>query len=261
MFRKNNTRVGLIRILSLWGLSFIGVLLIWDSVVRYGLVSPAAFARPWEVAVVMPNLFSPSGNLGDVISTITRSLLAFAISVPVGIIAGCLIFFLGSLRAPASFMIDFLRSIPATALVPVFMILYGIGDTAKVAVGTFSSALVICVATLAGFKSRSITRLGVAKTLGFTPWQQLILVDIPESAAQIFLGLRTGISLALILVVVSEMLIGANKGLGKVIADMRYTDDKGRLYAALIVTGGIGYIFNVVLSAIETRTLHWRGMQ
>lgn len=87
------------------------------------------------------------------------------------------------------------------------------------------------------------------------------LVDIPEAAPQIFLGLRTGISLALILVVVSEMLIGSNHGLGKVIADMRYTDDKGRMYAALITTGMIGFACNKLLMLIEKKTIHWRGVQ
>ena len=89
--------------------------------------------------------------------------------------------------------------------------------------------------------------------------ERFLLLDLPEAAPHIFLGLRTGISLALILVVVSEMLIGSNNGLGKVIQDMRYTDDKGRMYAALITSGAIGYVYNQVLRVIELRVVHWRG--
>jgi NitT/TauT family transport system permease protein len=87
----------------------------------------------------------------------------------------------------------------------------------------------------------------------------MLLLDLPEAAPQIFLGMRTGISLALILVVVSEMLIGSNRGLGRVIADMRYTDDTPRLYAALIVAGAIGFFFNILISFIERQLVHWRG--
>lgn len=95
-------------------------------------------------------------------STLTKSLLAFALSVPCGIVIGAIIYFGGPIRQSGGFLVDFLRSIPATALVPVFLILYGVGDTTKVAVGVFSSALVICLATIVGFDSRNTTRTGVA---------------------------------------------------------------------------------------------------
>jgi NitT/TauT family transport system permease protein len=202
-----------------------------------------------------------SGNLPDVWSTISRSVMAFAISVPIGLVVGFLIFFGGQARPPAEFLLDFLRSIPATALVPLFLIIYGIGDTTKIAVGAFSSALVICLSVMAGLRGRSSTRLGVARTLGLTGMKRMILLDLPEAAPQLFLGMRTGISLALILVVVSEMLIGSNRGLGKVIADMRYTDDTPRLYAAIIVAGAIGFLFNVIVAFAEQQLVHWRGRQ
>jgi NitT/TauT family transport system permease protein len=101
--------------------------------------------------------------------------------------------------------------------------------------------------------------LGVAHTLGLKGIKRMVLLDIPEAAPQLFLGMRTGISLALILVVVSEMLIGSNRGLGKVIADMRYTDDTPRLYAALFVAGVIGFLYNALVAFAERHLLHWRG--
>ena len=242
-----------------WFLFFGVAVLIWEGALSLKLVSPAALAHPGEVIRSLPKVLAVSGNLGDVWSTISRSALAFLISVPVGVAAGFLIFFGGKSRQPAEFAVDFLRSIPATALVPVFLIIYGIGDTTKIAVGTFSSALVICLSALAGLRGRSSTRLGVAHTLGFKGIKRMVLLDIPEAAPQLFLGMRTGISLALILVVVSEMLIGSNRGLGKVIADMRYTDDTPRLYAALFVAGVIGFLYNALVAFAERHLLHWRG--
>jgi ABC-type nitrate/sulfonate/bicarbonate transport system permease component len=242
-----------------WLVFFGIVLVIWEGALRLRLVSPAALAHPIEVARTLPSIFSPSGNLSDVWSTISRSLFAFGLSVPIGVVAGFLIFFGGEARNPAEFALDFARSIPATALVPVFLIMFGVGDTTKVAVGAFSSALVICLSALAGLRGRSSTRLGVARTLRLTGMKRMVLLDVPEAAPQLFLGMRTGISLALILVVVSEMLIGSNHGLGKVIADMRYTDDVPRLYAALVAAGAIGFLYNAVLAALERQLLHWQG--
>lgn len=241
-------------------LIFFGVaVMVWEGALALKLVSPAALAHPGEVVKALPKVLSMSGNLPDVWSTINRSVLAFALSVPIGLIAGFLIFFGGEARPPAEFLLDFLRSIPATALVPVFLIIYGIGDTTKIAVGAFSSALVICLSVMAGLRGRSSTRLGVARTLGLTGMRRMVLLDLPEAAPQLFLGMRTGISLALILVVVSEMLIGSNRGLGKVIADMRYTDDTPRLYAAIVVAGAIGFLYNAFVAFAEDQLVHWRG--
>lgn len=244
-----------------WLIFFTLTFTVWEGALALKLVSPAAIAHPGEVVRALPIVLSASGNLLDVWSTISRSILAFGISVPIGLVAGFLIFFGGNARQPAEFLLDFLRSIPATALVPVFLIIYGVGDTTKIAVGAFSSSLVICLSVLVGLHGRSSTRLGVARTLGVTGLKRMVLLDLPETAPQLFLGMRTGISLALILVVVSEMLIGSNLGLGKVIADMRYTDDTPRLYAALVVAGGIGYLYNAFVAFGERTLVHWRGRQ
>src|SRR5205085_7751478 len=107
------------------------------------------------------------------------------------------------LRSANEFLADFLRSIPATALIPIFIIIFGIGDTAKIAAGIFSSSLVICLATLQGLKNRNRTRVETARFIGLSKLRQYILLDLPESLVQIFTGLRAGASLALILVVVS----------------------------------------------------------
>jgi NitT/TauT family transport system permease protein len=253
-----------------WVLFLVAILVLWEGVLRTGLVSPAALAYPSEVAKSIPRIFSVArdadpvyqrGNIWDTWSTLWRSLLAFLISVPCGVLLGFAIFFGGRANAPATFLLDFLRSIPATALVPVFLIIIGENDTTKIAVGVFSSSLVICLATLAGLNGRNETRVGIANILGIKGLRRLLLLDLPEAAPQIFLGLRAGISLALILVIVSEMFIGSNEGLGKVINDMRNTDDKGRMYAAILVIGVIGYLYNLGLSFAERKLVHWRGTQ
>lgn len=234
-------------------------LVAWYSVLSTGMVSPAALAWPHEVLAAMPKLLEPSENLSDTVSTVFFSLLAFVISVPVGVILGFSIHLSGPFRGPTGFSLDFVRSIPATALVPVFLIVVGINNWTKVTAGAFSAALVVGLSTLRGLHSGNSTRRLTAELFGVRGIKRVLYLDLPEAAPQIFLGLRTGISLALILVVVAEMMIGGNHGLGKVIADMRYTDDKPRLYAALIATGVVGYVYNFAVDVIESKVLHWRG--
>ncbi|MGE5340683.1 MAG: ABC transporter permease [Candidatus Omnitrophota bacterium] len=238
---------------------FLFCFFIWYFIWNFKLASPAVLPSPIEIILASPSLFSSSEFLPDVISTITRSLFSFILSIPIGIFSGYAIFHAGKFRRPSEFSVDFLRSIPATALVPVFLIIFGIGDTTKIAVGTFSSSLIICLSTIAGMKNRNITRLNIAQLLGIPSLRRLLYLDLPESLNQIFIGLRAGASLSLILVVVSEMFIGSNHGLGKVINDMRYSDQTPKLYCALLMSGLIGYSYNWCLIKFEKFLMHWQG--
>jgi len=240
-----------------WTIFFAVAIAFWDLIIRVGIVSPAALATPLETFCALPGFFNSHTAFSDLSSTVSRSAIAFVLSVPIGLVAGVISFYSGPAEPPSRFSIDFLRSIPATALVPVFLIIFGIGDTAKIAAATFSSALVIALAVIHGLRGLNVTRIGVARILGFRKLRKIILCDLPEAAPQIFLGFRTGISLALILVIVAEMLIGSNHGLGKVIADMRYTDDKPRMYAAIIISGAIGFVYNVLVNLLNS-TIQWR---
>jgi NitT/TauT family transport system permease protein len=231
----------------------------WQLAMSTGHVSPAVLATPLETVTAIPTVLSPSGNLPDCLSTVSYSLLAFAASVPLGIAVGMGVFNGGESGQPWEFLLDVLRSIPATALVPVFLLLFGINDRTKFVVGTFSSALVTAMSTISGLSGRNRTRLTVASLYGLSSWQRLTLLDTPEILPQLFVGLRAGISLALILVVVSEMMIGGDTGLGRVIYDMRFTDDKPRLYAAMALTGLIGYLYNVGVRVLERHLVHWKG--
>lgn len=230
---------------------------LWQLIFYLKLKSPAVLPSPIEVFTSFPSFFID--KFTDIISTIRKSIEAFILSVPIGIISGYLIFYGKKLRYSNELLLDFLRSIPATALIPIFMMVFGANDTTKIAVGTFSSSLIICLSTIQGLKNRNITRLHISKIIGLSNIKRFFFIDIPESLSQIFIGLRAGVSLALILVVVSEMFIGSNDGLGKVINDTQYSDAIPKVYCALIVTGIIGYLYNYVLILIEKKYVHWQG--
>jgi ABC-type nitrate/sulfonate/bicarbonate transport system permease component len=242
-----------------WLVVFGFLFAIWHFALTLRFVSPAALATPTEVIKAFPRLFMPGDSLRDTAATIARSAVAFLLAAPIGMLAGLAVSFSRDIRTSSEFVLDFLRSIPATALVPVFLIVFGVDESAKISVGTFSAALVVALSTLAGLGRTNINRAAVASTLGIVGFRRMILLDIPEAMPQIFLGFRAGASLALILVIIAEMFIGTRRGLGRVIWDMRYTDDLGMLYAAIVVTGVIGYSFNFVIRLAEKRLLHWHG--
>jgi ABC-type nitrate/sulfonate/bicarbonate transport system permease component len=232
--------------------------LIWEFIVRFHIVSPAVLASPTEIVAALPALLSPRRYGPDLVSTAVHAFAAFVLGSSIGVGLGTSVHRARAFRGPLSFLIDFLRSIPATALVPVFFILVGVGDRTKIAAGAFSCGLVVALATLQGLLRRPIAQVETADLLAIGGLRRLLLIDIPGASTELFIGLRAGVSLALVLVVVSEMLIGADRGLGRVIADMRYTDDKPLMYAAIIMAGCIGYSFNYALAMLERYCIHWR---
>ncbi len=222
-------------------------------------LSPAAFALPSEILLMMPKFFLPSGELYDLYSTVYRTIVAFLVSLPIGIVIGLFTSKISLVKDEASFVIDFVRSIPATALIPLFLVLFGPGDLSKITVGIFSGSLVIAISVLVGYQSLNKDRKRVSDLLNLNGFKRILYYELPEISPAIFVGARTAISLCLILVVVSEMFIGSKSGLGRIIMDRRYSDDVPTLYAAIVITGLVGYLINRLFLMIENYYKHKLG--
>jgi NitT/TauT family transport system permease protein len=103
------------------------------------------------------------------------------------------------------------------------------------------------------------TRLLAAKVMGASKVRVLIDVMLLESMPQTFIGIRNGVSLALIIVIVAEMFIGSIDGLGHRIIDAQMLFEMPDMYAAIFVAGALGYGFNLLFLIIEQRFVHWSG--
>ena len=157
------------------------------------------------------------------------------------------------------FLIDFFRSTPATALFPLFMIIFGLGELSKIAVAAFSAFLIVLFNVAYGVMNASPTRMLAAQVMGASRLRIFRDVTIYESLPQTFIGVRTAVSLALVVIIVAEMFIGSDNGLGKRIIDSQITFDMPGLYGTILLTGALGYAFNLALFALESRLVHWAG--
>ena len=201
-----------------------------------------------------------SGNIyPNLVSTFIRTLTGFVLSVlfavPLGIYLGAQ----PKIYKMFQGIIEFFRSLPATAMFPLFLLAFGIGDGSKIAIAWFISFWIILVNSAYGVLHGSRTRNKVAQSFSATGWQILRKVTFMDALPQIFIGLKIGLSLSLIAVVVSEMFIGSNSGLGQKIYDSYLTYEISSLYAWLIITGILGYVMNVLFSRLERGTIHWVG--
>lgn len=233
--------------------------LLWDMAVRFGFVKAILLPPPGDTLVTLV-----SGMMGgDLLShfgvTLYRTMLAFAIATVVGMPLGIL---LGSnVRAYSSveFLIDFFRSTPSSALIPLFLLIFGISEINKVAIAAFGAFLIIIFNCAYGVINARKQRVAAAKVMGATRWQIFKDVLFWESLQPSFVGLRSAVSMALVIVVVAEMFIGSENGLGHKIIDAQQVMNTKIMYAAIISAGVLGYALNIGFLFLERRIVHWSG--
>jgi len=240
--------IGVIGLIALWYWA------VWAKVVDPVLLPPptATFRAMWTGMI--------DGKLGgDFLKTVERTtlatLIAAAIAIPLGILLGSS----EKVYRSVEFVIDFFRSTPASAMFPLFLVLFGVGDKTKISVAAFGAALVILFNVAYGVMNARKTRILAAKAMGASGLRVLTDVMLLESLPQTFVGLRNGVSLALVIVVVAEMFIGSTDGLGQRVFEAQQLFAMPDMYAAIFAAGALGYSLNLLFLMIERRFVHWAG--
>lgn len=255
-FKKILNKVVSIIVLNIGTLSF---LLIWWIVAQVKLINPLLFPGPLETLASLWSSLWEGDLLRDLVLTLYRTLYAFGIAaifgIPVGIILGA------SERIYRSFefLIDFFRSTPITAMFPLFLVIFGIGDFSKIAVAAFAGWLIVFFNVAYGVMNARKTRTLAARVMGTPRWRVFLDVIFFETLPQTFIGLRTAISLTLVVIIVAEMFIGSTNGMGQRIIDAQQIFDLSQMYASILSTGVMGYTLNYVFLMIEAKFVHWKG--
>ena len=237
----------------------VGLLAIWSMTTWMNWVDPVLLPSPISASKALWQGMN-GGPLGfDFVKTIYRTgvstLIAAVIGIPLGIVLGSSEKIYRSLE----FVIDFFRSTPASAMLPLFLVLFGVGDETKISVAAFGAILVILFNVAYGVMNARKTRLLAAKVMGASRLRVLFDVMLMESLPQTFVGLRNGVSLALVIVVVAEMFIGSQDGLGHSVFEAQQLFEMPRMYAAIFAAGALGYGLNLVFLVIERQFVHWSG--
>lgn len=234
------------------------LLLLWAMIAAFRLVDPIILPSPRSVAAVFAPMFLNERFGLDVLSTLARVGVAVLVAATLGIPLG--LFFAHCRRTyeMVEGPLHALRSIPASALFPLFLIVIGVGEKSIVALAAYPSLLVILVNTVGGAALANKRRLHQAKTLGLSTHAILFEVLFYEALPHIFNGIRVAISYSLVLVVAVEMFIGVgNTGLGRRIYDYQAAYRVPQTYAAIIVAGLLGIALNWVVTLLERRSLRW----
>lgn len=246
-------------------LLFAAGLVVWELVTR-SAANPY-FPPPTAIGATAVRLWlsGPADRLflarpvfHDVLPSLGRLLVGWLLASVVGVVVGLV---LGRSRTAAQYctgLLAFLRALPAPTLVPVFLVLFHIGPTMEIATIVFGSVWPVLVNSLDGARSIDPVTIHTARAFGVPPLLRAVGVIVPASAPKVFAGLRISLSIAFILMVISE-LVGSTSGIGYQLVFAYGDSDLPAMWAWIVLLGALGYACNGALVTVERRALRWTG--
>ena len=232
------------------------VLALWELVVGIGLLNEDHVPSMSATVAELAELFGDPDFWSAVANTLQGWALGLGIAavlaIPLGIVIGSSATAYRSVR----FVVEFLRPIPSVALVPLAVLIYGVGLESKVFLAAFASFWPLFVQTLYGVQDVDPVATDTARSFGLGAFERLWRVKLPSAVPYIATGLRISSAVALILAVTAEIVIGS-AGLGREINVARSSGAVELMYALIITTGVLGWLLNIATTQAERRVLHW----
>lgn len=208
-------------------------------------------ARVWSTWATDPAAWSDS-----MAPSLARLLAGWAMAVMVGVVIGTILGLSATARDYLGPTVSFLRAIPPPALLPLFIVLLGIGDGMKAAVIGFGAVWPILLNTADGVASVDQLQRDTARAYRIGVRDELLRIVLPAAGPKIFAGLRISLSIAVILMVISEM-VATVDGVGFALVQAQRSFRTLDVWAAIMVLGIIGFALNAALAVVEGRALRW----
>jgi ABC-type nitrate/sulfonate/bicarbonate transport system permease component len=199
-------------------------------------------------------LFDRVGS--DVVPSLVRLFIGYFIAVAIGVGGGVALGLSPVLRRATAPIVEFLRAVPAPALLPFALLVLGVGNGSKIFVIAFVCLWPILLNAVDGVAGVDPTLVDTGRVYRIPASDRLRHVVLPAAAPQIFAGMRTSLSLALILMVISEMVASSN-GIGYFVLQSQRSFAIPEMWSGIILLGILGYAFNAVFLLLERRALAW----
>jgi ABC-type nitrate/sulfonate/bicarbonate transport system permease component len=193
---------------------------------------------------------------GNILPSLGRILAGLAVAALVGIAAGLIIGRSTVLAELSEPLVHFGRAIPPPTLVPAFLFVFKIGSPMEIGVIAFGVLWPVLLNTIDGARHVHPGHLETARAFRLGPWQRLVRVILPAAAPKIFAGLRLGLSISLILMVISEF-VGSTDGIGRELLVAQGEFDLPTVWAVIVLLGFLGIVLNALLAVGERYVLAW----
>jgi ABC-type nitrate/sulfonate/bicarbonate transport system permease component len=233
-----------------------GLVALVELLPRAGLVSASYLPPASRIFAALADEAATAGFWIAVRDTLLAWAIGLALAVAAGILVGLLIGAVPVLRAITASTVEFLRPIPSVALIPLAVLLYGsdLGSTLLLVV--YAAFWQVLVQVLYGVADVDPIADETARSFRFGTWARVRHVLWPTALPYVFTGIRLAASVALVLAITTELVIGA-PGLGAVIAVAQSSNAIPTMYALIVVTGLLGVAINLAARYTERHFLSW----
>jgi ABC-type nitrate/sulfonate/bicarbonate transport system permease component len=246
--------------LKLLALLFAAALIgLWQMAADARLVSPVFFPSPQRTLAALVAMEERGDLWRPMAATSLRMFYGWVLASLVGVLLGAAIARSGPARAYLEPILEYLRPLPASAIIPPAILFLGLTSKMAVAVISFGALWPVLLGAYHGFRSVDPQLAEMAAALRMRSIAFLWKVALPSALPDIFAGVRVSLAIALILAIVTEMQ-SAQSGLGFNILMAQRSFRSPELYAGIIVLGVLGLCTNQVLLAAERRLLRWRTL-
>ncbi|GAA1019110.1 MULTISPECIES: ABC transporter permease [Amycolatopsis] len=236
----------------------LGFLLIWEAVVRAGLIDQNDLPPPTVVFARIGELLGDVEFVRDVVASVLAWMIALLISIAIAVPAGLLLGSIPWLRDATKAIVEFLRPIPSVALIPLVLIVVGGGPEAKITLAVYAAVWPILFNTIYALAEIDPLLLETARTYGTPRSRVLTSVALPHAAPFVFTGIRLSAAISLILVISTEFLAGAKLGIGQFVLEA--SSGPGRMdlvLAGTVIAGILGFLVNEGLERLGHRLFRW----
>ena len=192
----------------------------------------------------------------DVVPSLIRLGAGFTIAVLVAVVVGVPLGMSATARRAAGPIVEFLRAIPPPALIPFGIVVIGVGNNMKIFIIAFVCIWPVLLNTIDGIRGIDPTMLDTARVYGMRGRDRLRRLILPAASPQIFAGMRTAVSLSLILMVISEMVASTN-GIGFFVLQSQRSFAIPEMWSGIVLLGLLGYVLNAMFLLAERRVLAW----
>jgi NitT/TauT family transport system permease protein len=236
-------------------LAFVAV---WELAPRLGLADPVFLPPASEVATTFAGLVADGTIPAQIGTSLARAGTGFLLAVVVAIPAGLVIGWYARAAQYLSPFFELFRNTAALALLPVFILVLGIGETSKVAIVVYACFFPLLLSTITGVRTVDPLLVRAARSLGLGSAALFAKVVLPSAVPTIFTGVRMAATGSILVLIAAEM-VGAKAGLGYYITFTQFNFQIPEMYAGIVTIALVGVSVNAALVLLERRLQRWRA--
>lgn len=232
----------------------------WEGIARNKLLNPNFVSEPSKFFPAFWDGISKGNLLSLMGTTLYATLVGFALAAVLGLLMGYVMAEFKSVDVIARPLMNAFNSLPRVALAPLFVLWFGLGATAAIALVISLGFFIVAFSTYAGLQSASRDLLLLSRTLGTSRRTRFWKFVLPAAAPAIFAGLQLDLTYAFLGAVVAEMLTGS-QGLGGYLAETLNTFQTTNFFGALVLLAIVAVVLAGIMRSLERHLLRWRTFE